>query len=139
MRQIVAILVLLLGCLQAGPALAQDASGNWYGERSTSERGWVQWLSRRRADGFMDIEFRYFTNCKPSRTERHAGRWSLAGNVLSTHIFMMDGAKTDTKHRYIIESLTDGIMRYRHEPSGTRFRTERVPSNWAWPGCQVMS
>ncbi len=129
------ILVGLLFSLASMPAFAMDLAGLWYGERKLGAGMFVQWLSNRRPDGFFDIEFRYYRNCKPDRIELQVGRWTAGGNILATHVYMVDGARADIRHRYLIEKLEDEILYYRHVQTGTPFTARRLPAGSDWPGC----
>ncbi|MFN4276596.1 MAG: hypothetical protein ACK4FJ_09855 [Ferrovibrio sp.] len=119
------------------PAFAMDLTGLWYGERKLGGGMFVQWLSNRRPDGFFDIEFRYFRDCKSERVERQIGRWTSGGNILATHVHMVDGARADIRHRYIIDRLEGEVLHYRHVQTGTPFSARRLPAGSDWPGCVV--
>ncbi|WP_370153427.1 hypothetical protein [Ferrovibrio sp.] len=124
----------LLLMVTAGRAAAEDISGFWYGE-GYQGRGYLQWLSERRPDGSFFVEFRQYKECQMTFQQKEAGRWKLEGNIYSTATSMIDGERADYADRYQLESVIQGVMKYKHLKSGHTFTTYRVGDDFRWPTC----
>jgi hypothetical protein len=96
-------------------------------------------VTRRRATGEEEIEFRFYKAGQLVRTDLVTARCGISGRSLywcQCESFTSDGLARQCPQRredYIIETLTSGEFRYTSRASGRTYIQKRVDDNFSLP------
>jgi hypothetical protein len=135
--------VFCVSVLSAASALANVARdelvGKWYGEGDFSADIKTKWLTTRRANGELLIQYRYYKNEKMLSEVLTVGTWQVVGQRYFA-TYTSNNAKVETTpqmHQYDLVSFDGSDLEYRSIANerfpATLYRVKRVQDGFELP------
>ena len=128
-------LLLLCAVVLSFAPLAATASpvGLWVGEGQPHDPEIISYDAFS-ADGTFRFEFRKYDDCEIVYHSIEEGSWIREGDLITTHIYKLNGKPTFYSHVYRYEFESDEEIHVRHLGMGDLYVERRVDS-FEFPAC----
>jgi hypothetical protein len=135
MRRLLACLVMLAA---PAPAFAAPTmAGIWFGHGQPGDQ-LAMYLDQLRPNGDFLVHHR--TCIKGKTLDQFAsGRWSVAGDMLTINIQMVNGQSEPRSDVYRTQSVDAKTWRYTYLPTNFSYSARRVAENFKMPSCDLVS
>jgi hypothetical protein len=135
--------------LAAAPALAQNAKpqpksmsermvGSWFGSGQPHDRSQM-YIDNFLPDGSFRNQHRQCALGKIADEIFEAGRWRMAGNILTIDIATVNGQQRPRSDRYRVNSVDDRIQDYTYLATNFGYKARKVAAGYKMPPCDLSS
>jgi hypothetical protein len=131
--------------LAASPVLAQKPKplaerwvGSWFGTGQPNDRS-EMYIDTFNADGSFRDQHRWCRQGKATDIAE-AGRWRIAGDILTIDIATVNGRPEPRSDRYRIKSVDERVQNYVYLPTNFEYRARKVvDGKFQMPPCDLSS
>lgn len=132
------VLLLLAAPVQAAPSyMPSYMIGTWFGHGQPQDEA-SMYIDRMRADGTWRGEYRTCLKGKALDTVQ-AGRWSLAGDVLTLNVERVDGQAAPRTDIYKMLSHDAHSQKYLSLGWNFPYTPQRMADDFQMPSCELTS
>lgn len=129
------VILLLIAPVQAAPSYMV---GTWFGHGQPQDKA-SMYIDRMRPDGTWRGEYRTCLKGKALPDQVQAGRWSLAGDILTLQVERVDGQVAPRTDTYKMLSHDAHSQKYLSLGWNFPYTPQRVADDFQMPSCELTS